>query len=266
MDPYKVLGVDRGASEEEIKKAYRALSRKYHPDANMNNPNKEQAEEMFKKVQQAYEQIQRERETGSSGGYGSSSSYGGYRGFSGMDFDDFWSAFNGTGAGPNRSQESTDERTVHMNAALNYIRSRHYKEALNVLSGISERDATWYYYSAVANAGIGNNVVALEHAKKAQEMEPGNVTYENLVRNLQYGGYRYENRRAPYGNVYVSGGSWCFRMCLLNLICNLLCCGNNCCCCAGPRLYNPYYSSPNYFNPGSYQQQQQPPGNPDDAL
>ena len=47
-DPYNVLGIERGATEEEIKKAYRSLSRRYHPDANINNPNKAQAEEKFK--------------------------------------------------------------------------------------------------------------------------------------------------------------------------------------------------------------------------
>ena len=56
-DPYTVLGVSRNATEEEIKKAYKTLSRKYHPDANINNPNKDQAEEMFKEIQQAYQQI-----------------------------------------------------------------------------------------------------------------------------------------------------------------------------------------------------------------
>ena len=66
LDPYSVLGVSRDASMDEIKKAYRKLSRKYHPDANINNPNKEQAEEMFKQVQQAYDQIVREREQGTS--------------------------------------------------------------------------------------------------------------------------------------------------------------------------------------------------------
>ena len=76
FDPYSVLGVSRDASDEEIKKAYRRLSRKYHPDANINNPNKEQAEEKFKEVQQAYEQIMKEKEYGSS--YG-----GGYGGFTG---------------------------------------------------------------------------------------------------------------------------------------------------------------------------------------
>ena len=65
-DPYRVLGVSRDASEDEIKKAYRALSRKYHPDANVNNPHKDQAEEKFKEVQQAYDQIMRERQQGAS--------------------------------------------------------------------------------------------------------------------------------------------------------------------------------------------------------
>ena len=64
-DPYSVLGVTRGATDREIKKAYRTLSRKYHPDANINNPNKDQAEEMFKEIQQAYQQIMKQREQGS---------------------------------------------------------------------------------------------------------------------------------------------------------------------------------------------------------
>ena len=53
-DPYQVLGVSRDASKEEIKKVYRKLSKKYHPDANINNPNKDQYEEKFKEIQQAY--------------------------------------------------------------------------------------------------------------------------------------------------------------------------------------------------------------------
>ena len=73
-DPYQILGVSRDASDDEIKKAYRTLSRKYHPDANINNPNKDQAEAKFKEVQQAYQQIMKEREYGSSGSYGA----GGY--------------------------------------------------------------------------------------------------------------------------------------------------------------------------------------------
>ena len=54
-DPYQVLGISRDATDDEVKKAYRQLSRKYHPDSNINNPNKDKAEEMFKLVQQAYQ-------------------------------------------------------------------------------------------------------------------------------------------------------------------------------------------------------------------
>lgn len=75
-DPYKVLGISRDATDDEVKQAYRKLSRKYHPDANINNPNKDKAEEMFKLVGQAYNQIMDERKNGYSGGYGGS--YGGY--------------------------------------------------------------------------------------------------------------------------------------------------------------------------------------------
>lgn len=117
FDPYSVLGVSRDASDEEIKKAYRKLSRKYHPDANINNPNKEQAEEKFKEVQQAYEQIMKEKEYGSS--YGNAGGY--YGGFTGR-------------------QNSTyqDEEAIRRQAAANYIQSRHFQEAMNVLSSLKE--------------------------------------------------------------------------------------------------------------------------------
>ncbi|MCR5719555.1 MAG: DnaJ domain-containing protein [Lachnospiraceae bacterium] len=69
-NPYSILGVNPNASEDEIKKQYRQLSRKYHPDANINNPNREQAEEKFKEINAAYKEIMRER---TEGGYGRSS-------------------------------------------------------------------------------------------------------------------------------------------------------------------------------------------------
>lgn len=64
MDPYKVLGIAPGATDEEIKRAYRNLSRKYHPDANVNNPDRAQAEEKFKEVQMAYDQIMKLKQQG----------------------------------------------------------------------------------------------------------------------------------------------------------------------------------------------------------
>ena len=145
-DPYEVLGLKRGASDEEIKKAYRALSRKYHPDANINNPNAAQAEERFKQVQAAYDQIMKEKEQGYSG-YGSTNGYGGY------GYGDYGN-YGGRGYGNSYGTGQTDEETNYLNAAMNYIRAGKYNEALNVLSGISRKSAQWYYLSAIAKNGV----------------------------------------------------------------------------------------------------------------
>ena len=85
MNPYEVLGVSYDATEEEIKKAYKQLSRKYHPDANINNPNKDAYEEKFKEVQQAYKTIMDQRQGKGQAAYA----------------EDFW-GFGGAGFGNQR--------------------------------------------------------------------------------------------------------------------------------------------------------------------
>lgn len=70
-------------------------------------------------------------------------------------------------AGSTGRTSGMSEEDAHLNAAANYIRSGHYKEALNVLDGISQHSARWYFYSASANSGLGNNVTALEHARES---------------------------------------------------------------------------------------------------
>lgn len=220
-DPYAVLGVKRDATDEEIKKAYRSLSRKYHPDANVNNPNKDQAEEKFKEIQQAYQQIMDEREHGGAGSYGS----GGYGGFGGY-------------GGQQRSTGANDEESTYKQAAANYIRSGHYSEAINVLNSIKTRDARWYYLSAIANSGSGNNVTALEHARQAAGMEPGNMEYRQLLTQLEGGGSWYDTQRAPYGSEGMGNSSMCSRICLTYLLCNLCCGGGGLCCGGMPYRYN----------------------------
>ncbi len=238
-DPYQVLGITRNASEEEIKKAYRTLSRKYHPDANVNNPHKEEAEEKFKEVQQAYEEIMFEREHGysrsarsgasSSGGY-SSSGYG----YADPFAEDFFRQFAGFGGFYQQQsrQESygSDEESIRYRAAANYINSGHYREALNTLSSIQNRTAMWYYYSATANAGAGNQATALEHARAAVNMDPGNMQYRNLLDQLENGGGWYQTRQRGYGYTSMGGSDYCMRLCLLNAALNL-CCGGGFLCC-----------------------------------
>ena len=225
-DPYSVLGLQRGATDEEIKKAYRTLSRKYHPDANINNPNKDQAEAKFKEVQSAYNQIMKEKEYG--GSYGSAAhdgdSYGDMGGFGGFGgFGGYQNSQNSQGG----AEQS--EADMHMQAAGNYIRSGHYDEALNVLSGIAGRSALWYFYSASANSGLGNNVIALEHAEKAVQMEPNNMQYQMLYQRLQGGGGWYQSQQREYGYPTMGGSSFCLQLCIANIVCNLCCGGSGMC-------------------------------------
>lgn len=235
-DPYAVLNVSRNASEEEIKKAYRALSRKYHPDANINNPNKDQAEEKFKEVQQAYQQIMDEREHGGSGAYGSGGAYTGGtgRGSTGSGYGEYdrYGWFGGFGPnygyGQDHSRQANDEESSYKRAASNYIRSGHYSEALHVLENIKVKDGRWYYLSAIANSGAGNNVTALEHAKRAVGMEPGNQEYQSLLNQLQNGGGWYDMRRESYSGGDIVDLSCCSRICCTIAIFNLCCGGGYC--------------------------------------
>lgn len=221
-DPYKILGVSRDASDDEIKKAYRQLSRKYHPDANINNPNKDKAEEMFKLVQQAYDQIMDQRKNGGNyngyGGYAGSGNYGGGGGFGGFEG---WGDFGGFG----QSHANESQSDAYLRAAANYINNRHFTEALNVLSQVEERSSKWYYYSAIANNGVGNNIIALDHARIALQMEPNNYNYQRLVQTLESGGQWYTSQQETFGG--MNSSSCCSNPCLTLCIVNSLC---NCCC------------------------------------
>lgn len=203
MDPYEILGIPRNATDQEIKKAYRALSRKYHPDANVDKPNAKAYEEKFKQIQQAYQTIMDERHNG-----GTQQTYDG--GFHTR----------------NRAAWSGDENSVHLQAAANFIRNRRFTEALRILDGIQNRNAAWYYTAAVAHSGNGNNATALQYARKASELEPNNYEYQRLVQQLESPGFSYQSMRQPYaGNGWDNSG--CLRCCAANACLNVLL---QCCC------------------------------------
>ena len=242
IDPYQTLGVQRNATDDEIKKAYRALSRKYHPDANINSADPKAAEEKFKEIQQAYQQIMKEREYGgSSDSFQSGNSQGGYYGNpfgsqGGWQYDNPYGSRGGWQyQNPYGSNGNATEEDIHLQAAANYINSRYYAEALNVLNRMSKRSAAWYYYSSLANSGQGNNVTALEHAKTALNMEPDNMMYRMLVQRLESGGTWYQSQQRPYVSYSGGTGRCCMDLCLANLICNLCCGGGGVCC--GPGFY-----------------------------
>lgn len=205
-DPYAILGVSERASEIEIKHAYRELSRKYHPDANVDNPLVDITTEKFREVQEAYNQIMEESERGES--------HFNYSGYS----EDY-----------TKKSTGTSEDDLYFIVTLNYINASHFREALNVLNTIENHNARWFYFSAVANMGIGNNLIALNHAKKATNMEPGNIDYAKFYHQLQAGGGRYESY--PYSSGQGSQDS-----CGTGNICCDLWCANTLCECIGGNL------------------------------
>ena len=216
IDPYGVLGLTRNASDEDIKKAYRTLSRKYHPDANINNPNKAAAEEKFKEVQAAYNQIMDERQNGGASSFGGSYGYNG--GYSYSNYNNY----------ENDSNE--------MRAAANYINSRHYAEAMNVLRSIPDekRGGKWYFFAAVASQGLGNLNDAREYISRAIALEPSNIRYRQFEQSINFSGGWYNSMGRSYGysRPYSTASRWCLSMLLLNLFCN-------CCCFGGGRYMGP---------------------------
>ena len=207
IDPYRVLGVSQSASEEEIKKAYRTLSRKYHPDANVNNPNRAQAEEKFKEIQAAYNQIMDERQNGGS-------SFGG-------------SSYGYSGSSYNSYSYSYSQASVEMQAAANYINARQFAAALNVLSSIpdEQRNGQWYFFASVASQGMGNLNDAREFIRRAIALEPGNFRYRQFQQSIDWSRSWYETRGTSYGYArpYAGFARWCISMAFLNLLCNLCC-------------------------------------------
>ena len=154
QDPYKVLGVSPDASDEEIKKAYRDLAKRYHPDM---NPGDASAAEKMNEINDAYDRI-KSGDTAPSPAAGGGTAYQSY----GTQDPFGWGAWTGYsdpfGAyGQSQQQYRQSERSEYT-AAKSYIRNGMYKEALTALSGVplSERDGKWYYLHAGANMYLGN--------------------------------------------------------------------------------------------------------------
>ncbi len=209
-DPYKVLGVSPNASDEEIKRAYRALAKKYHPDL---NPGDKEAARKMQEVNAAYEQIKNPEKAAQSGPGG----YGGYGGsYGGGYYDPF---------GGYRQQQSYGGQTgdQYQQSAYQYLRFGRYQEALNALNNCTERNARWYYLSALANDGLGNQVTALEHIRRAVSMEPDNMEYMSALNQIENGGAAYR-RQAGNFRGFTMGGDPCANLCLCYLA-QMLCCG-----------------------------------------
>ena len=238
-DPYEVLGIQRGATDDEIKKAYRAKCKRWPPDLNPNDPT---AEEHFKEVQAAYDAITKGDTGPQMGGnpYGSyqqqgygqqnyqqqgyQNGYGGFDGFDGFDPFGFGFGFGGYQQGYGQQGASySGSDSPEMQAARNFVANGRYAEARRVLDGMNSRSARWYYLSSLANQGLGNSIDALQDARRAVQLDPNNTEYQMHLRRMQNPGQTYRTQ-----TTYAQPGGlmrWCWSMILLNLLCN--------CCCGG---------------------------------
>ncbi|MDR1131663.1 MAG: DnaJ domain-containing protein [Oscillospiraceae bacterium] len=219
-DPYKALGVSPDASDEEIKKAYRTLAKKYHPDK---NPGNKAAERRMNEINAAYDQIKNPRQNGAAG-YGGTNTYGDTGGFGGFSGFGGFGGFSGAGFGGSQYQGAENEPTA-FRAAMSYIRASHFAEALNALDGVpaSERNARWHYLCALANYGLGNTIAAAEQADAAVRLEPDNPEYRSLLGELRQGGSFYRGFRQGFPSSGL-GGNLCLGLCLANLLCNFCRC------------------------------------------
>lgn len=195
-DPYRILGVGRDASEDEIKRAYRQLAKKYHPDVNKAAG----AEDKFIQVQNAYQQIMDARKRGDTGNFWDNAGFGGY---------------GNTGGGSSEYQN-----------VINYLNARRYAEAYQILQQIQDRGADWYYLAAIANSGMGNQIAAMDCAEKACQMDPTNQQYRQLYAQLQSGRNRYQNMQQPFS---MGGSNLCCKLIMCNM-CLSSCFGGRICC------------------------------------
>lgn len=255
-DPYKELGIERGASPDDIKRAYRRKAKEYHPDLHPNDPT---ATEKMNRINEAYDmlthpekyQARREQEArqnayqnayqnpfqGAYGGsqyggsqYGGSQQYGGQQGGSYYDPFGFASMF-GYSARPGGSvppQEKPEDPPL-IRMAVRDINARQFAAAVNHLAQVvsTGRNARWYYLSALAEKGMGNLVRATDQIQRAVQMEPNNQLYHQVLNELRLGAQTYQQSASDRGfNINVmSPGSICMTLCLAQMLCNCLCGG-----------------------------------------
>lgn len=195
-DPYEVLGVPHGASEEEIKRAYRDLARKYHPDNYVNNPLADLAQEKMKEINEAYATLTK----GGGSSYNSGGSYNG-------------SGYNG---GYNGSSSAA------LNEVRRLIQMGDLEGAEAKLDEISSHSAEWYYLRGVVAQRRGWMDEAAQNFRIAVSMDPSNMEYRSALNMVSGGGYTY--RQQQYGG-YNSQSDDCCDICSTLMCLNCLCGG-----------------------------------------
>ena len=263
-DPYKVLGISPGATQDEIKRAYRKKAKECHPDLHPNDPN---AERRMNEVNEAYDMLMnpdkyaqrraqeqaRQQQSQGYGGYGSqgygsygnqgygqqgygNQGYGGqqqstYRGaggwssdFDGFGFDDFF-GFGGSYGQVQPPQEQPGDGP-QIRQVIADIRQGQYQAAVMRLQNIPStgRNARWFYLSGVANQGAGNTITAQEHMQRAVQMDPNNQLYHALLQQYRQAGQTYERNGQGFNMGAMDPSRLCMSLCALQFLCTFCRC------------------------------------------
>lgn len=168
MNPYEILGVSEDADEETIKKAYRTLVKKYHPDKYVNNPLADLASEKIKEINKAYDMITNKN-----------------------------TSANNTSSSTGRSYTSGSGASFQNVRAL--ISQSRIREALAMLEMLP-KTAEWYYLSGRARMQVGWYDQAISFLKTAVNMEPNNVEYRSALENVM-------NRNRTYTTTTTNSSS-----------------------------------------------------------
>ena len=193
-DPYSVLGVSPSASDEEIKKVYRDLARKYHPDNYQDNPLADLAQEKMKAINEAYDTITKARAGGASyGGQSYSQSY---------------------------AQQSYADQDASSAAVYNQIRQAinagNLTLAEQLLASVPNRDAEWYFLNGAVAYRKGWMDEAQRNYQMAASMAPGNAEYRQAMQMVRYNGGGFY--RTGYQNG-CDGCDICTALMCLNCLC-----------------------------------------------
>ena len=188
-DPYEVLGVSPSASDDEIKRAYRELVKKYHPDNYNDNPLADLAEAKMKEINEAYDIIVKQR---TQGGYQTA---GGY-----------------TGGG---SQTGYSGRSTVFAQVRQLINQGNLSEAESLLQMSSTRNAEWYFLTGSIAYRKGWMDEARQNFWTACNMDPTNFEYRQALNSMGM-----TATRGAYGGGSDDLLTLCTTLCCLNCLCN----------------------------------------------
>ncbi len=195
-DPYEVLGIQRGASMDEIKAAYRKLAKQYHPDMHVDNPLKDLAQEKFIEIQEAYDQLTNASSSSyNSNSYSSSSSYN---------------------SGANSSYNS------NFQAIRQYINTRNYQQALYMLNSMNTKNAEWHFLMGVCSINLGSTIQGLQHVRTACNMEPNNFEYTSYYNQIQNMQRAYQTNSYNYSRGGSSNLDCCTQLICADCLCEMM--------------------------------------------